>query len=274
MNRMLSKTSQPQEIATGVYFLEVGKGIMRSNVYFIQTESSWVLIDTASAKCERVIQEAAEFLFGGNTRPACILLTHDHPDHAGSTLALTQNWGCLVYVHPAEFPIVNIDFATVKKYANPLDKWLVIPMLQLIPQQRRDAMFAKSSFKDVTRVLTPGAAIPDLPDWEAIPTPGHTPGHVSFFRSSDRVLITGDAVLTADLNSVRAFVLWERQRSKQQIAGPPRYATWDWNMAKESVQTLSQLKPQVLASGHGLPMIDPETPEQLHAFARSFCKHE
>ncbi len=42
------------------------------------------------------------------------------------------------------------------------------------------------------------AELPGLPDWEAVPTPGHTPGHVAFFRRSDRVLITGDALVTVD----------------------------------------------------------------------------
>ena len=83
LKAVVPMASQPQEIAPGVYCMEVGKGIMRSNVYFVHSGSSWALIDTASAKCGRVIQEAAESLFGADTRPAAILLTHSHPDHAG-----------------------------------------------------------------------------------------------------------------------------------------------------------------------------------------------
>src|SRR5512142_227280 len=84
------RAPQPKEIAAGVYCLEVGTGIVRSNVYFVRSGPSWVLIDTGSAKCEREILEAAESLFGANTRPAAIVLTHDHPDHAGSTPALAH----------------------------------------------------------------------------------------------------------------------------------------------------------------------------------------
>ena len=87
VGRARHRASQPQEIAPGVYCMETGKGIMRSNVYFVRSGSSWALIDTASANCGRVIQKAAESLFGANTRPAAILLTHSHPDHAGSTLS-------------------------------------------------------------------------------------------------------------------------------------------------------------------------------------------
>ena len=266
--------SQPQEIAPGVYCLEVGKGIMRSNVYFVRSGSSWVLIDTASANCGRVIQEAAESLFGVNTPPAAILLTHDHPDHAGSTPELARMWGCLVYVHPNELALVTADFSTffstVKGYANPLDTWVILPLMHVMPR-RHEAMLAESSFKDVARAFDPGAGVPGLPDWECIHTPGHSPGHVSFFRPSDRVLITGDAVLTVHLNSLWSFLLWGVGRNKQRLSGPPWYTTWSWRAAKESVVSLARLEPSVLACGHGLPMSSSRTALQLQAFAQSFC---
>src|SRR5512139_3884027 len=107
------------EIAPGIYCMEVGKGISRSNVYFVQSGSSWVLIDAAVANCGQLIRKTAESLFGTNTRPASILLTHDHPDHAGSAVELARMWACPVYVHPDELPLVDIqDLSTVEKYAN------------------------------------------------------------------------------------------------------------------------------------------------------------
>jgi glyoxylase-like metal-dependent hydrolase (beta-lactamase superfamily II) len=268
------RASQPQEIAPGVYCLEVGKGIMRSNVYFVRTGSSWVLIDTASAKCDLPIQEAAEALFGANSHPVAILLTHDHPDHAGSTLPLARRWGCLAYVHPDELELTTMDIATylstVKKYANPLDRWIILPLLHLMPERARASTLAESSFKDVARAFDPGSGVPDLPDWECIHTPGHAPGHVSFFRPADRVLIAGDAVLTVSLNSLWSFLLWGVGRSKQKLSGPPWYTTWSWPAAKESVARLAQLEPRVLACGHGLSMSGSGTASELRAFADHF----
>lgn len=266
-----SMASQPQEIATGVYCLEVGKGIMRSNVYFVRSSSSWVLIDTGSAKCDQEIQEAAGSLFGENTPPAAILLTHNHPDHAGSTPELARRWGCLVYMHLDELPLVTMDsstyLSTVKKYANPLDTWVILPMLRVMPRQRRESLLPEPSFKEVVRAFDPGAGVPGLPDWEYIHTPGHTAGHVSFFRPGDRVLITGDAVLTVHLNSLWSFLLWGIGRNKQRLSGPPWYTTWSWRASKESVASLARLEPRVLACGHGLPMSGSGTAQELRAFA-------
>jgi glyoxylase-like metal-dependent hydrolase (beta-lactamase superfamily II) len=244
---------------------------MRSNVYFVRSGSSWVLIDTASAHCERVIQEAAEIVFGPHTPPAAILLTHDHPDHAGSTLGLARTWGCWAYVHPEEWPLVSMDpstyLVTVKQYANPLDRYLILPLLHLTPPKRRASMLAQSSFIEVLRALDPCGDVPGLPDWQCIPTPGHTPGHVSFFHPVDRILISGDAVLSVQLNSFWGVLRWGLRRSTPHLAGPPRYSTWRWQVAKRSIETLAQLEPRVLACGHGPVMTGQDTARALWTLA-------
>jgi glyoxylase-like metal-dependent hydrolase (beta-lactamase superfamily II) len=256
-----------REIASGVYYMEVGKGISRSNVYFVQSGSSWILIDAASANCGQLIRKMAESLFGADTRPTSILLTHDHPDHAGSALELALMWDCPVYVHPDELPLATIgNLSTVEKYANPLDRWIILPLLRVMPRQRVESILSKSSLKEVAQAFDPGASVPGLADWECIHTPGHTPGHVALFRTSDRVLITGDAVVTVDLNSFWGFLLWCLRLNKKRVSGPPWYSTWNKRAAKESIATLATLEPQVLASGHGVPMTSDGTAREFHAF--------
>jgi len=259
-----STSAVAREIAPDVYCLGP-QGRTQTDVYFIRSGSSWALIDAGWAKDGPRIEKAAQSVFGADTRPASILLTHFHPDHAGSALELARIWDCPVYVHPDELPLASGNFAAIAKYAGPLDHWVVVPLMRAMGRRRREAILARSSLRDVSRQFEPDAEIPDLYGWECIPTPGHTPGHVSFFRASDRVLITGDAVVTLKLNSVSGLLL-----QRQGLSGPPRYTSWSWRAAKESVAKLARLEPTVLAGGHGTPLTGDETAGALRAFADRF----
>lgn len=134
--------------------------------------------------------------------------------------------------------------------------------MHAIGRRRREEMLARSSLGDVSRPFEPGDGVPGLAGWECIPTPGHTPGHVPFFRANDRVLITGDAVVTLQLNSLAGLLL-----GRQGLSGPPRYTSWSWRAARESVARLARLEPNVLAGGHGSPMTGAATAGALCAFA-------
>lgn len=256
-------TSQPKEIASGVYRLS----IRGSSVYFVRSRPSWALIDAAWADSAQPIKRAAEALFGEYARPAAILLTHSHPDHAGSALDLAQIWDAPIYVHSAELPQATGDMAAYEAYlethpAGPLDRWVIQPLMRVVPARMREAMRAQSeAFTRAVHLLDPSASVPALPDWECIPTPGHSPGHVSYFRSSDRVLIAGDALLTINTNS-----LWDLLRNKRRVSGPPYISTWNWQAAKKSIAVLAPLEPRVLACGHGAPINDAAA--ELEAFAQ------
>jgi len=248
------------EIAPGVYRLETGRGPTEANVYFVRSGAAWSLIDAAWPHRGHLISAAARSLFGAGARPAAILLTHIHPDHAGSALELARMWDRPVYVHPAELPLAAGRY--LPEYGNPLDRWLVAPVLRLMPRHRMEASVSRNSLVGTALPFDPAAGVPGLPDWQAVPTPGHTPGHVAFFRGRDRVLITGDAVLTINLNSARDLLA-----RRHRIAGPPYISTWNWPAAKESVATLARLEPDVLACGHGRPMTGAQAAAGLASFA-------
>ena len=113
----------------------------------------------------------------------------------------------------------------------------------------------------MVQAFDPEAGIPGLLGWEAIHSPGHTPGHISLYGREDGVLITGDAVLTVDLNSVLGVLT-----GRQGVFGPPRYSTWDRSTAQRSIAALATLEPKVLATGHGQIRLD-EAAQALQALA-------
>lgn len=189
---------EPKEIATDVHYLAV-RG---SNVFFVRSGSSWVLIDAGWGNSGPSIREAAESLFGTDARPVSILRTHTHPDHCGSAAELVRGWGLQVYVHPDDLSLALSDLAAIRAFTNPLDRWIILPMRRIMGQKRREAILAGSSLRGIAEVFEPEAELPGLPDWKYIPTSGHAPGHVAFFRRQDRVMITGDAILTASLGGL------------------------------------------------------------------------
>ncbi len=135
--------SQPKEVAADVYWLDVGRWPSQTNVYFVRSASSWVLIDTAWQNSGPTITQAATSLFGQDSRPAAILLTHLHPDHSGAARELAQQWGAPVYAHASELP--QAAGGILPQYANPLDRWVIGPLLRLMPARARERMTSQGS---------------------------------------------------------------------------------------------------------------------------------
>jgi glyoxylase-like metal-dependent hydrolase (beta-lactamase superfamily II) len=213
VDRYLHGATLEETVATGVYCLVTGKR-RDSNVYFVQSGGTWVLVDTMWRGRAGLISSAAETLFGAGARPRSIVLTHVHPDHAGSASELARRWDVTVYAHPGELPLPPSG-RIIGALAGVERNWMFPPgQPGLSP-------------------IDPDAGVPGLPDWQVIPTPGHTPGHLALFREADRALIAGDAVLTVNLNSPG-----DALSQRHTLGGPPRFATWNWRAATESVSEL------------------------------------
>jgi glyoxylase-like metal-dependent hydrolase (beta-lactamase superfamily II) len=113
--------------------------------------------------------------------------------------------------------------------------------------------------------LSEDGSVPPLPDWRWVHTPGHTPGHVSLWRESDRLLIAGDAFVTTAQESVYAAAT-----QKPELHGPPMYFTQDFDAARESVRRLAALRPEIALTGHGRPFRGEELRTKLDLLARDF----
>ncbi len=108
-------------------------------------------------------------------------------------------------------------------------------------------------------------SVPNLRGWRWIHTPGHTVGHVSFYRQEDRTLIVGDAFCTTKAESVLAVAT-----QRPEFHGPRAYYTSYWDEAKHSVEKLAALRPVTVAVGQGLPMSGPDVAEGLSALEANF----
>src|SRR6185312_910138 len=159
----------------------IGRGVMGVrvlivNVYAISpAPDTWVLVDCGLPHSGAYIKRWAQNHFG-SVPPLCILLTHGHFDHTGAIEDLVREWSVPVYVHPLGMPYV-----TGRSEYPPPDPSVGGSVMALLSK-----MYPRGpvDVSDAARPLGDGGAIPDLPGWRWI----HTPGHVSFFREEDRLV--------------------------------------------------------------------------------------
>lgn len=229
------------------------------NIVFLgdPKDNYWYLIDAGLPfSAEEIIKVASE-RFGEGSRPEAIILTHGHFDHVGGLIDLVKKWQVPVYAHPLEFPYLTGE----ERYPNP--DWSVeggllakiSPMYPVEPIQLGRAL----------RALPEDGEVPGLSQWRWIHTPGHSPGHVSFFREKDRVLVSGDAFIT-----VRQDSFYNVLMQTPEINGPPRYLTTDWEAAWKSVENLFLLNPRLVVPGHGVALEGIDLKEQLKELVEKF----
>jgi glyoxylase-like metal-dependent hydrolase (beta-lactamase superfamily II) len=193
------------------------------NAFLVREDDGFTLVDTTvGGGADQLI--AAARRAGADIRR--IALTHGHGDHVGSLDALRQQLGDSVEVL---MPLLDARIHAGEKVVDgkPPGQW---PKLQTQPDVR----------------LTGGEMIGSL---EVIPTPGHTPGHVSFLDTRDRTVITGDV-----FTSIGGLAVSNHFHLRFPLAA---MATWDKGKDLESAQKLRSLDPAMLVVGHGGPMRAP-----------------
>lgn len=226
------------------------------NAYFVgHPGEPWALIDSGLPGSAQPIFEAAEARFGGGARPAAIYLTHGHFDHSGAARQLANRWRVPIFIHEMELPYV-----TGRSNFPPPDPTMggaIAFLSRFIPYRARN-------LGERVQEL-PRGELAGLPGWKWIETPGHSPGHVSFFRESDGVLLAGDAFATTNMDSWTSLITARKELGR---AGAP--FNFDWDATRESVEKLAQLRPNVAGCGHGIPMCDAGLPNRLERFAKMF----
>ena len=220
-------------------------------------EQGWVLVDAGIPGSAEAIFKAASERFGEHIPPAAIVLTHGHFDHVGALAELAAEWETPIYAHRLEHPFLNGSRSYPPPRAD-VGGGLMARAAGLYPRH-------PINVSRWLALLSENQEVPFMPGWRCVPTPGHTQGHVSLWREADRTLIAGDAFITTRQESAYAVLL-----QKPEMHGPPQYYTPDWDAARDSVQRLAALEPELVVTGHGPAMRGPEMREALKLLARDF----
>jgi glyoxylase-like metal-dependent hydrolase (beta-lactamase superfamily II) len=231
------------------------------NVVFVGAPAAgdrgWTLIDAGLPGSAAKIKRAAARLFGEGARPAAIVLTHGHVDHVGAIHTLAREWDAPVYAHELELP-----YLTGRSSYPPPDPFVGGGAMSVI-----SILFPTKPINLGSRVhaLPADGSVPGMPGWRWIPTPGHSPGHVSVVRDADRTLIAGDAFVTTKQESLVAALT-----QRPEFHGPPMYFTPDWDAARQSLRHLAEYEPTAAITGHGPAARGERLRMELHQLATHF----
>jgi hydroxyacylglutathione hydrolase len=219
-----------REIAPGAFHLPLTprNGV---NAYLLGD----VLVDTGLRTSAKKIKQA----LSGRTIKA-IALTHAHGDHGGSARKLSEQLDLPVWVGAADREATETGIAEKKP---PYDK----PGIKIVA-----GLMGDFPSVPVARELREGDEL--SAGFTVIDTPGHSRGHVSLWRESDRVLICGDVFFNMHILT-----------TVPGLHEPPGPFTLDPPLNRESERKVSRLEPRVAAFGHG-PVIEDETAGKLARF--------
>jgi hydroxyacylglutathione hydrolase len=198
------------------------------NVYLVGD----VLVDTGYPISAGAIKKAL-----GSRRPAAIALTHAHPDHQGSARRLARDLGLPVWAGASD------------REAAESGKIVTNPALQKPGLSLLTGALARMPSVAIARELNEGDEL--AAGFVVIDTPGHSPGHVSFWRESDRALICGDVFFNLNLVTLAPGL---RQ--------PPTALTTDPALNRRSERRLAELEPAVAGFGHG-PVLEGDAGDRM-----------
>jgi hydroxyacylglutathione hydrolase len=190
------------------------------NVYLVGD----VLIDAASRYAgRRILRQVRDRTVRAHA------LTHAHADHQGASHAVCERLG--------------IPFWVPERDADAAER------PELIRERQPDHPIAVIFFRTlhgpghpVDRKLREGD---EVGGFTVLEVPGHSAGHVAYWRESDHVLILGDVLNNMDvLTGIPG------------LREPKPYLTPDPAENRRSAKRLGALEPRLVLFGHGAPLRD------------------
>ena len=158
-----------------------------------------------------------------------LALTHVHPDHQGAAKAVCEARGIPLACHAGDVDAMEGRRPVQEaSRSNPVNR-LVASIWQGPPYE-------------VGRVLQEGD---EVAGFRVVHTPGHSRGHVVFFRESDRVAICGDVIRNMSYAT-----------GLPGIKEPPPIFTYDMAENRRSIRKLAELNPSLILPGHGPAVTD------------------
>lgn len=183
------------------------------NIVFIGEPGSnnWLLVDAGMPHSAKEVIAVARERFGEKL-PAAGDTPYPRPFRSfGQYCRPYRRMESAVYAHPFEFPFLN----STEAYPEPDGSVEGGLLAKISPYYPNEPINIVESLNP----LPEDGTVPFISGWKWIHTPGHSPGHVSFFREADKTLIAGDAFVTVKAD--KFYNVLVQKKRNQRATGLP-----------------------------------------------------
>jgi len=208
-----------QRVADGLFLLD-GRPRHAINAYLMGD----VLVDAGTRQARRRILRQLQ---GRAVRAHA--LTHVHPDHQGASDAVCTALDIPLWVGENDADAMESAEVMAERSGGGLETLVQRTLFTGPPHP-------------VARRLREGD---DVAGFTVLETPGHTRGHVAYWREADRTLVAGDVFFNVNPLTGRPG-----------LRPPPDGFNDDTEGNRESMRRLAALDPEVVVFGHGPPLRD------------------
>jgi glyoxylase-like metal-dependent hydrolase (beta-lactamase superfamily II) len=183
-----------------------------------------VLVDAATRHASRRILRELK----GRT-VSTHALTHAHPDHQGASHKVCEQLGIPLWCGELDADAMESGRIMERQPKHPIN-WLFGKVMP-------------GPGHPVARRLREGD---EVAGFKVLDVPGHSAGHVAYWREADRVLVLGDVLTHMDTLT-----------GLPGLREPYPFFTPDPARNRESARRLAALEPSLVCFGHGPPLRDP-----------------
>lgn len=230
-------------VANNVEMLELeailanGPGVI--NPLIIWDENDVVLFDAGLPGMGKIIRETAADASVPFKRLNKILITHSDMDHIGSLPQIINEAETIITLmaHKEEKPFIECELPPIRlKQMEAHALSMTGTMRDQIETMTEDLRRSYWMFKaSVDKTIADGEVLPFCGGITCIYTPGHTPGHMSYYVEEHKLLIAGDILQLIDGSLVKC----------------PDFTILDKEAVTASLRNLSQYEIEMIVCYHG-----------------------
>jgi glyoxylase-like metal-dependent hydrolase (beta-lactamase superfamily II) len=152
-------------------------GMLQTNCYLLgDRESGKAVVIDPGAEGERICGRLVEL----GLRLSAILVTHAHSDHTMAAWTLKKRYGAEIYLNSEDRNwLLQVIFGLAARFS---------PEIRPVSPDEVDRTLAQGDQLQVGAIRL-----------EVLSTPGHTPGHVSFYLKDQGILFSGDLIFAGSI---------------------------------------------------------------------------